>query len=81
MLTALEGIAEREAERERMAWVRMAWFAAILLSPYTNGRPIDFNELLPEQFQLEKPEGRMSREDALRTLRGIKERLGISDGN
>lgn len=73
LLTAMEGIAEREYERERAEWIRLAWFASILLAPHNNGRAVDFNELLPECFQMKKK----TREDVREELEALKKRLGI----
>lgn len=59
----------------------MAWFCSILLAPHNGGKAIDFNLLLPEQFQIERPAVEVTREEALETLKKIKERLGVKDGN
>lgn len=71
----MEGISEREYERERAEWIRMAWFTSILLAPHNNGRAVDFNDLLPECFQVESK--KMTREDVRGELESLKKRLGI----
>ncbi|MCX7973738.1 MAG: hypothetical protein N3B16_04475 [Candidatus Aminicenantes bacterium] len=75
LFTALEGVAEREYERERAEWIRMAWFVSILLAPHNNGRMLEFNDLLPECFQIENK--KMTREDVREELEALKKRLGI----
>jgi len=53
----------------------MAWFTAILLAPHNNGKAVDFNDLLPECFQME---GRkLNREEVRAELDTLKKRLGI----
>jgi hypothetical protein len=71
----MEGISEREYERERAEWIRMAWFTSILLAPHNNGRAVDFNDLLPECFQVESK--KMTREDVRGELESLKKRLAI----
>jgi len=75
LVTAIAGISEREYERERAEWIRQAWFTSILLAPYNNGRAVDFNDLLPECFQMERKE--ISQEEIKTELEALKKRLGI----
>jgi hypothetical protein len=53
----------------------MAWFVALLLSPYNNGKMLDPNNLLPELFQEQRRE--MTEEEAKEELSELKKKLGV----
>jgi hypothetical protein len=63
-------------EKEKAEWFKLAWFTAILLSPYKKrGQIVDPEDLLPSTFK--KSPAPMTKEEAKRELEEIKKSVGI----